>query len=186
MFWNFFEGVGGVLSAFGIFGLSAICYGICHRLNENNSRDRWWHGLVVILALPVLFLTGDVAEKVKKRHGERQNLEGKIYGLCMSFSLFGLCWQDTANDLYKYCIQQLRRCKSIKIPPEIGSDDLWYKQSDFAEFTYLCTMKYVQFADIPESSAQSLYDHCTSTLRAAKDLSRVRSDYYFDGTYFTY
>lgn len=113
------------------------------------------------------------AEKKKKALESQKRFEGQVAGVYAMFDLTDICSSYTSEELFKYAIKELERCRSLaksghSVPIE---DGIYYaSHKDFGEFALLCAIKYAnQFEENPTTKA--IIEFCESRLILARKLT---------------
>lgn len=98
---------------------------------------------------------------------------GQVAGFLASLSITVPCFSLCADDIYRYCHSQYKRCSSIKRHrPSSDSDPIYYASSgDFAVFALLCAQEYARSGNIPDSSSEEILSFCQSNLILSKKIT---------------
>ena len=98
---------------------------------------------------------------------------GQVAGFLASLSITVPCFYFCADDIYRYCQSQYKRCSSIKRHrPSSDSDPIYYASFDnFAVFALLCAQEYARSANISDSSSKEILSFCQSNLILSQKLT---------------
>lgn len=109
------------------------------------------------------------SRRVLKERESRRRFEGQVAGVCAALYLSGVCCESTAEEIYRYSMEELARCRSRDVPAD--GRILYASRGDFGKFALLCAIRYAEGPGRDYRDAPAILAYCHEHIREAELLT---------------
>ncbi len=113
-----------------------------------------------------------------KKHEHQRLFEGQVAGFYASLAVSDIIDDFTAKELYRFSLDEMARCRSIKNErPALQEDPIYYAMGYFGEFALLCAIKYAEGPGSKYGDTKQILEYCHSHTREAKRLTNTPNEW---------